>query len=89
MILCHQPAVGEIVRRTVADVRRLAPGVTEWYYAIGATVKPSAKGELSLALVDVPNVSVSGPNPLEAPGAQRVTIGIHQFQVEAGYARKY
>jgi hypothetical protein len=37
----------------------------------------------------VPNVSVSGPNPLEVPGAQRITIGMHQFQVEAGYARKY
>jgi long-chain fatty acid transport protein len=67
----------------------LAPGVTEWHYAIGATVKPSAKSELSLALVDVPNVEVSGPNPLEVPGAQRITIGMHQFQIEAGYARKY
>lgn len=67
----------------------LAPAVTEWHYALGATVKNATQGEWSLALLDVPTGSVSGPNPLEVPGAQRITLSMHQFEIEAGFARKY
>jgi long-chain fatty acid transport protein len=67
----------------------LAPAVTEWHYSFGATVKTTPRSELSFAVIDVPTGSVSGPNPLEVPGAQRITLQMSQYQIEAGYARKY
>ena len=67
----------------------LAPAVTEWHYSVGASVKVSKQSELSVAAVVVPAVTQSGPNPLEAPGQQRITIGMNQFEVDAGYSRRY
>jgi len=67
----------------------LAPAVTEWHYALGATVKTTTNGEVSVAVVDVPTGSVSGPNPLEVPGRQQITLAMHQLEIEIGYGRKY
>lgn len=67
----------------------LAPAVTQWHYAVGASVKTPQHGELSFALVDVPTGTVSGPNPLEIPGRQQITLAMHQLEIEVGYARKY
>jgi long-chain fatty acid transport protein len=67
----------------------LAPGVTDWHYSLGASAKLRRNGELSLALVGVPNAAVSGPNPLEVPGRQAITLAMHQTEIEVGYAGKY
>jgi hypothetical protein len=63
--------------------------VTQWHYAVGATAKTPQHSELSFALVDVPTGTVSGPNPLEVPGRQQITLAMHQLEFEVGYARKY
>ena len=67
----------------------LAPAVTEWHFALGATAKTAKHSELSFAVVGVPGVTVSGPNPLEVPGQQRITLDMHQYEFEVGYAGKY
>jgi long-chain fatty acid transport protein len=67
----------------------LAPAVTQWHYAVGATAKTPQHSELSFAIVDVPTGTVSGPNPLEVPGRQQITLAMHQLEFEVGYARKY
>jgi long-chain fatty acid transport protein len=67
----------------------LAPAVTEWHYALGASLKPDKQSEIGLAFVDVPTGSVSGPNPLDLPGQQSITLKMRQIQIEAGYSRKY
>ena len=67
----------------------LAPAVTEWHFGLGATAKTAKHSELSFAVVGVPGVTVSGPNPLEVPGQQRITLDMHQYEFEIGYAGKY
>jgi long-chain fatty acid transport protein len=67
----------------------LAPGVTQWHYSLGATLALSHATSLDFALVDAPKVTVTGPNPLEVPGQQRITLGMNQYEVELGYGRKY
>jgi long-chain fatty acid transport protein len=67
----------------------LAPGVTEWHYAIGATGKVSKKAKVNVAITYSPSTSVSGSNPLEAPGQQTVALSMKQFQVNASYGVSY
>jgi long-chain fatty acid transport protein len=66
----------------------LAPAVTQWHFALGATAKTAKNNELSFAIVGVPGVAVTGPNPLEVPGQQRITLDMHQYEFEVGYAGK-
>jgi len=33
-----------------------------------------------------PSKSVSGPNPLEAPGAQQIQLKMHEWEIEFGYS---
>jgi len=33
--------------------------------------------------------TVSGPNPLEAPGAQTIDLSMHQWEISLGYSWKY
>jgi long-chain fatty acid transport protein len=66
----------------------LAPAVTQWHFALGATAKTAKNSELSFAIVGVPGVAVTGPNPLEVPGQQRITLDMHQYEFEVGYAGK-
>lgn len=67
----------------------LAPAVTQWHFALGTSIKASPQSDLSLALIDVPKVTLTGPNPLEVPGAQSITLGMNQYEVEIGYGRRY
>ena len=62
----------------------LAPGVVEDHITFGFTKTKASGGAWSLALMHAPSVSVSGPNPLEAPGFQTIEIEMDQWDVEFG-----
>jgi long-chain fatty acid transport protein len=64
----------------------LAPGVVQHHIALGATKSFADASDLTVAVMYAPKVTVSGPNSLEAPGAQTLEIGMSQWQIEIGYA---
>ncbi len=64
----------------------LAPGVIENHLTLGFTKAFENKNELSLSFMFAPSSSVTGTNPLEAPGQQTIELEMNQFQVEVGYA---
>ena len=61
----------------------LAPGVIENHFTLGMT-RHSAHGEFNLALMFAPNKTISGPNTFDP--TQTVTLRMHQFQLDVGYA---
>ena len=63
----------------------LAPGVMEEHFTAGFS-RAMGGGELNLSFMYAPSVSVSGPNPLEAPGAQTIGLEMEQFDLEIGYS---
>lgn len=64
----------------------LAPGVVQHHITVGATKSFANTSDLTVAVMYAPKVTVSGPNSLEAPGAQTLEIGMSQWQIEIGYA---
>ena len=64
----------------------LAPGVMEEHYTFGFTKTMASGNELNFSLMHAPSVSVSGPNPLEAPGAQTIDLEMDQLDIEIGYS---
>jgi long-chain fatty acid transport protein len=64
----------------------LAPGVMEEHYTFGFTRNMASGNELNFSLMHAPAVSVSGPNPLEAPGAQTIELEMDQWDIEIGYS---
>lgn len=61
----------------------LAPGVVENHINFGFT-HHSAQGEFNFALMFAPNKTVSGPNTFDP--TQTITLRMHQFQLDFGYA---
>jgi long-chain fatty acid transport protein len=66
-----------------------APGVIETHATFGLTKKFGANHEVDLALMHGFDNTVSGPNPLEAPGAQTIDISMHHMEFSLGYSWKY
>ncbi len=64
----------------------LAPGVVEDHITVGFTRNLGSNRAFSVSLMHAPAVSVSGPNPLEAPGAQTIEIEMDQWDLEIGYS---
>ncbi len=64
----------------------LAPGIVQHHITCGFTKAMGNHNELNLALMYAPAVTVSGANPLEAPGQQTIDIRMSQLQVEVGYS---
>jgi len=64
----------------------LAPGVVQNHITFGVSKKIGRSHEINFSFMYAPNTSVTGPNPLEAPGKQNITIEMNQFQVEVGYS---
>jgi long-chain fatty acid transport protein len=64
----------------------LAPATIQHHITAGFTTKLNETNEVSLALMYAPATSVSGPNPLEAPGQQSIKLNMSQWQLEVGYA---
>jgi long-chain fatty acid transport protein len=64
----------------------LAPGVMEEHMAFGFTRKIGETMGLDFALMYAPEVEVSGPNPLEFPGAQQITLAMDQLEISLNYS---
>lgn len=64
----------------------LAPGVVEDHLTVGFTRDLGTGRALSISLMHAPSVSVIGPNPLEAPGAQTIELAMDQWDLEIGYS---
>jgi long-chain fatty acid transport protein len=67
----------------------LAPGVVEQHLTVGATQVLNANSALSFSLMRAFSKSITGPNPLEAPGAQTITLRMDQWDFELGYSHKF
>jgi long-chain fatty acid transport protein len=63
----------------------LFPAVSENHITFGFTKKLDNKRAFSMSFMYSPSSSVSGPNPLEAPGAQTIKLKMHQYDIEAGW----
>lgn len=64
----------------------LAPGVIQQHATIGLTRDLGAGRGLSLAMMRAFSNTVSGPNPLEAPGQQRIELRMDEWELELGYS---
>jgi long-chain fatty acid transport protein len=67
----------------------LAPGVIEQHATVGFTRTMASKDELNFALTRAFSNTVSGPNPLEAPGQQTIELKMDQWQIALGYGWKF
>ena len=67
----------------------LAPGVIEQHLSAGATRSFGRAWDASLAVTRALGHSVTGPNPLEAPGQQSITLRMDQWDVEAGLVARF
>jgi long-chain fatty acid transport protein len=67
----------------------LAPGVIEQHVTAGFTKAVGATGALHLAVSRALSHGVSGPNPLEVPGRQQITLTMDQWDFEVGYSIKF
>ena len=81
---CDQPVPSSEVLFNI-----LAPGIIEDQVTIGATKTISPKSAVSGSIVRAFSKSVTGPNPLEVPGVQTVTLRMDQWDVEIGYSYKF
>lgn len=61
----------------------LAPGVIEKHVTFGLT-HHGARGECNAALTYAPTQTISGPNTFDP--TQTITLSMHQFELDLGYA---
>jgi long-chain fatty acid transport protein len=66
----------------------LAPGVEEHHATFGLSKIVGHGKELSLAVTRAFSNTVTGPNPLEAPGRQQIGLQMNQWDLQIGYAFK-
>ena len=66
----------------------VAPAVIKEHLTFGLT-KKFGNNELKFAVMRALPHSVSGPNPLEAPGQQKIGLTMNQWEVSLGYAWKF
>lgn len=62
----------------------LAPGVVENHFAIGVSRRNGDRGEFSVAFTYVSNKSIQGVNTFDP--TQTITLQMHQYELEFGYA---
>jgi len=62
----------------------LAPGVIDDHITLGFS-KKMGKNELNFAIVRALENTVSGPNPMEAPGQQTIGLTMSQWIFEIGF----
>ena len=63
----------------------LAPGVVKQHYTAGMTWKVSPNHAIIFGAMFAPSNSVTGENPMEAPGQQDITIEMWQWEATAGW----
>jgi long-chain fatty acid transport protein len=66
----------------------LAPGVPEWHFTAGFTHPSGKDSEWSLAATFAPAKTVTGPNPLDVPGQQDISLKMHQLDLEVNWAKR-
>lgn len=71
------------IRSTDVMFNILAPGVIDNHFTFGFSKMMGSK-ELNIAVVRAFSNTVSGPNPMEAPGAQTIGITMNQWELEIG-----
>jgi len=67
----------------------LAPGVVEQHLTLGATYAIDKQKDLSFSLMRAFSKSVTGPNPMEAPGQQTITLRMDEWEFEIGCAVRF
>ena len=67
----------------------LAPGVMETHLTFGFTKMLSESSSIDFAVMYAPSNSVSGPNPLEAPGRQTIELEMEQIEVAIQYNKRF
>ena len=67
----------------------LAPAVMEDHWTAGFSMDVGKSSGLDFSFMYAPNVKVSGANPLEAPGAQNITIEMKQYEFGFNYSWRY
>jgi len=67
----------------------VAPAVIEQHFAVGATRRVGKDWDASFALTRALSNSVTGPNPLEVPGQQTITLRMDEWELELGLAARF
>jgi long-chain fatty acid transport protein len=67
----------------------LAPGVIDNHASFGFSKVVKGSHALHLAVTRAFSNSVTGSNPLEAPGQQQIKLTMHQWDVEFGYSIRF
>ena len=67
----------------------LAPGVIKQHVTAGVTKAIGSNQELKFAVMHALSNDVTGSNPLEAPGQQKIKIKMNQWEFSVGYAWKF
>ncbi len=80
----HQPVP---VSETLFNI--LAPGIIEQHATFGVTRELSPSRALNVAAMRAFTKNVTGGNPLEAPGAQRIKLTMNQLELEVGMTFRF
>ena len=64
----------------------LAPGVIEQHATVGLSYAASKGSAFNLAVIRAFSKTVTGANPLEAPGQQKISLKMSQWDFELGYS---
>jgi long-chain fatty acid transport protein len=67
----------------------LAPGVIEQHVTAGLSKALGEKKAFHLSVMRALSHSVTGPNPLEVPGRQQISLTMSQWEFEVGYSIKF
>lgn len=67
----------------------LAPAVQEQHITFGLTKQMAKNSEFTFAAMYSPEEKVSGPNPLEAPGAQTIELKMKQYELGVAWGWKF
>jgi long-chain fatty acid transport protein len=67
----------------------LAPAVQEQHITFGLTKQMDKNSEFTFAAMYSPEEKVSGPNPLEAPGAQTIELKMKQYELGVAWGWKF
>jgi len=67
----------------------IAPAVVEEQVTAGFSRRLAGDRALNLAFMYAPSNDVTGPNPLEVPGAQQIRLEMRQLELQLGYSWRF
>ena len=77
------------VREAEVMFNILAPGVVEQHVTFGLSKAVGERSAFNMSVMRALSNSVSGPNPLEVPNRQQITLTMSQWEFEFGYSVKF